>query len=182
MNCTARFGIEQTQLESGVLAAIKAFLLDPETRAAGIAAERERLSSERQRLTDDLSAIDRHLAGVDEKLGRLLDAALADGFPDEIIGRRKRDLLAEREQRVHEREQALARLAVTDLPDIAAAIAALVPTVERAFTVASPPELRQLLDVLRVEVRAVDRQTVRLTGVVGGEDGAVVTLSSRCGG
>src|SRR5215207_3097444 len=80
-DCSARFGIEQGRLESGVLAAIKAFLLDPETRAAGISAERERLASERQRLTDQLLAIDQQLTKVDQRLGALLDDALTAGFP-----------------------------------------------------------------------------------------------------
>ena len=176
-DCTARFGVEQTRLEGAVLAAIKAFLLDPETRAAGVSAEQERVASERQRLTDDLTTIDRHLAEVDRRLGSLLDDALIAGFPSDILDRRKRDLLAERERRTREREQALARLASTDVPDIEAAIAALAPTVERAFAAATPAELRRLLEVLRVEVHVQDRETARLTGVVGGEDGSIVSLS-----
>ena len=158
-DCPARFGIEQTRLEQGVLSAIKAFLLDPSTRAAGVAAERERL------------------ADIDRKLGALLDDALTGGFPAEIVDRRKRDLLAERERNLREREHALARLGATEAPDLEAAIAALAPTVERAFAVAEPAQLRRLLELLRVEVRVIDRDTVRLTGVVGGEDGAVVSLS-----
>lgn len=177
-DCTARFGMEQTRLETAVLDAIKTFLLDPETRATGVNAERERLAADRGRLADDLAAIDRHLATVDQKLSKLLDAALMDDFPEELIGQRKRDLLAERERQMREREHALAQLAETDVPDIDAAIAALVPMVEHAFAEATPAELRQLLDVLRVEIRVIDRETVRLTGVIGGQDGSVVTLSS----
>ena len=86
-----------------------------------------------------------------------------------MIVKRKRDLLAERERRAREREYALARLATTKDPNLDAAIAALGPTVERAFANATPDDLRQLLDVLRVEVHVIDRDTVRLTGVVGGE-------------
>ena len=176
-DCAIRFSLEQTRVESAVLDAIKAFLLDPETRTAGVAAEQERLAAERQRLGDDLVAIDRHLAATDQRLGKLLDEALSDGFPEALIEQRKRDLLAERERRVAEREHALARLATTDVPDLEAAIAALAPTVERAFTAATTAELRELLEVLRVEIRPVDRNTVRLTGVIGGPDGSVVTLS-----
>ena len=164
-------------MESAVLGAIKAFLLDPETRAAGVAAEQERLAAERQRLGDDLIAIDRHLAATDQRLGKLLDDALSDGFPEVLIEQRKRDLLAERERRVAERADALARLATTDVPDLEAAIAALAPTVECAFTAAKTAELRDLLEVLRVEIRPIDRDTVRLSGVIGGSEGSVVTLS-----
>jgi site-specific DNA recombinase len=176
-DCTIRFSFEQTRLESAVLDAIKAFLLDPETRTAGVAAEQERLAAERQRLGDDLVAIDRHLAATDQRLGKLLDDALSDGFPATLIEQRKRDLLAERERRIAERADALARLAATDVPDLEAAIAALAPTVERAFAAATSAELRQLLEVLRVEIHPIDRNEVRLTGVIGGADGSIVTLS-----
>jgi hypothetical protein len=63
------------------------------------------------------------------------------------------------------------------VPDLEAAIAAMSPTVERAFVAAEPADLRKLLELLRVEVHPIDRQTVCLTGVVGGADGAVLTLS-----
>jgi site-specific DNA recombinase len=178
-DCSARFGIEQGRLESGVLAAVKDFLLDPETRAAGITAEHERLSTERQRLSNDLTTIDRRLADVQRQLGALLDDALTDGFPADIIDRRKRDLLAEREARAREREQAMARLAETGAPDIEAAVAALAPTVEQAFAHATPAELRQLFELLRIEVHPIDRHSAQITGVVGGEDGSVVMLSPR---
>jgi site-specific DNA recombinase len=177
-DCTIRFSFEQTRLESAVLDAIRSFLLDPETRAAGVTAEQERLAAERQRLGDDLVAIDRHLAATNQRLGKLLDDMLSDGFPEALVEQRKRDLLAEREGRIAERADALARLATTDVPDLEAAIAALAPTVERAFTAATSAELRELLEVLRVEIRPIDRDTVRLTGVIGGPDGSVVTLSS----
>ncbi|MDP9365381.1 MAG: recombinase family protein [Chloroflexota bacterium] len=176
-DCTAQFGIEQGRLESGVLAAVKSFLLDPAARAASVGSEQARLATERDRLAADLVTVDRHLADVERKLGALLDDALTSGFPGEIVDRRKRDLLAERERRVRERAQALASLATTDTPDVEAAIAALAPTVERAFAEATPAELRRLLDVLRVEVRVLDRTTARLTGVVGGVEGSVVELS-----
>lgn len=176
-DCAARFGIEQGRLESGVLAAIKSFLLDPATRTAGVGAEQARLAAERSRLAADLIAVDRHLGDVERRLGALLDDALTADFPAEIVDRRKRDLLAERGRRIREREQALAHLATTDVPDVEAAIAVLGPVVERAFAEAMPAELRRLLDVLRVEVRVIDRTTARLTGVVGGEGGSVVALS-----
>jgi hypothetical protein len=95
-----------------------------------------------------------------------------------MVSRRKGDLLAERERRIREREQTLARLESTDAPDLEAGIAALAPTVERAFAGATTVELRQLLDLLRVEIHVVDQDTVRMTGVIGGQDGSFVTLSS----
>jgi DNA invertase Pin-like site-specific DNA recombinase len=176
--CGLRFSLEQTRLNTAVLAAIKAFLLDPETRAAGIAGEQKRLAAERLRVSDDLATIDRHLASVDQKLENLLDQAIAGEFPREMVSRRKGDLLAERERRIREREQTLARLESTDAPDLEAGIAALAPTVERAFAGATTVELRQLLDLLRVEIHVVDQDTVRMTGVIGGQDGSFVTLSS----
>ncbi|MDQ3692615.1 MAG: recombinase family protein [Chloroflexota bacterium] len=175
--CTTRFGYEQTKLERGVLDRIKAFLLDPEIRAAGVTAEQGRLAVECEQSADQLKAVDRHLAEIDRRLASLLDDALIAGFPEEIVDRRKRDLLAERERRHRERDQALTRLAAAHVPDLEIAVRAMAPTVERAFAVAEPSELRQLLDLLRVEVHVIDRKTVRLTGVVGGPGGSIVELS-----
>jgi site-specific DNA recombinase len=177
-DCTARFGIEQRRLETAVLDAMRAFLLDPETRTAGVAAERERLAAEREQLSEQLGTIDRHIAEIERRLSALLDQALTGGFPADIIDSRKRDLLAEREQRIREREQALERVAAVDVPDLDAAIEALAPVVERVFAVAESADLRHLLDLLRVEVRVVDRTAVQLTGVLGGPDGALLRLSS----
>lgn len=175
--CTYRHGIEQGKLESVVLAAVKDFLLNPEIRAKGMASERERVGVERQRLTENLAAIDKRISDVQRRLGALLDAALTDGFPADIIDQRKRDLLAERETQVREREQALARLSATGAPDIEAAIEALAPTVEQAFSLATPAELRRLLELLNIEIYPIDKSTVRLTGIIGGPDGSLVPLS-----
>ena len=169
--CHARFGIEQRKLEAGVLEAVKAFLLDPEVRRVSLGAERERAANEREQLASDLDTIDRSLNRVERQLGKLLDDML-DDFPPEIVAKRKRDLVAERQKLAVERER---RLAALDMPvtDIDAAIADLAPTVETAFATAEPAELRQLLELLRVEVHVIDRDHVRLTGVIG----ATVTLS-----
>jgi hypothetical protein len=59
--------------------------------------------------------------------------------------------------------------------DVEAAIETLVPTVEAAFAKASPNELRRLFDLLRVEIEVIDRDQVRLTGILE----AINTLSSR---
>jgi site-specific DNA recombinase len=177
-DCSLRFSLEQRRLESAVLAAVKDFLLNPDVRAAGIAAEQERVRSERQRPADDLATIDRELAAVDAKLEALLDQAIAGASPTEMIEKRKRDFLAERERRLCDKEHALSRLATADVPDLEAAIEALAPTVEHAFVQASAAELRQLLDILRVEIHVVDRNTVRLTGVMGGPDGSTLVLLS----
>jgi site-specific DNA recombinase len=176
--CAMRYGIEQRRLEGAVCDALRAFLLDPAVRAIGVAAERARLATERDGAEATLAAVDTKLAAVDAKLGALLDEALTDGFPAEIIDRRKRDLLAERTRRLRERDQALARLTAADQPDLDAAIAALAPLVEQAFAEARPEELRRVLDLLRVEVHVVDRETVRLSGVVGGPAGQTLMLSS----
>ena len=53
------------------------------------------------------------------------------------------------------------------LEAVEAAVADLAPTVEAAFAAASADEMRQLLELLRVEVHVVDRQHVRLTELVG---------------
>jgi hypothetical protein len=49
--------------------------------------------------------------------------------------------------------------------------------VEQAFGTATHDDLRRLLGVLRVEIHVLDQDTVRLTGVIGGHTGAIVTFS-----
>ena len=159
--------------------AVKAFLLDPETRAAGVGGRAGAVATER-RTPRRRSRHHRPAASptCDRQLGTLLDEALTDGFPAEIIDRRKRDLLAERKRRAPGAGAGLGAARRDRRPDIEAAVAALVPTVEQAFATATPAELRRLLDLLRVEVHPVDRHSARLTGVIGGPDGSVVTLLS----
>lgn len=165
-------------MEAAVLAAVKAYLLDPASRAEGTAAERERADRDRQRPERDLAAAERHLADVDRRLGGLLDAAITDGMPSAVLAERKRALLDERQRRLRDRDEALTRRRDADTPDAETVIAALAPVVEAAFAAGTPGELRRLLDVLRLEVRPIDRGTVRVTGIVGGEAGSVLTLSS----
>jgi site-specific DNA recombinase len=164
--CTARFGMEQRKLERAVLDAVKAFLLDPEVRRASLGAERERVVADRERHAADLAAIDANLVRVERQIGKLLDAMLVGDFPREMVDQRRRDLVAEQHRLAREREQ---RLTALDEPviDVEAAIADLSPTVESAFAHAEPAELRRLLDLLRVEVHVINRETIRLTGVLG---------------
>jgi site-specific DNA recombinase len=172
-DCSARFSIEQYRLETSVLGAVKSFLLDADTRKTALGAEQQRVATEREQLSEDLTTIDATLSKIERQLGKLLDDALTDDFPEDLIARRKRDLVAERERLAGDRERRLAALQ-TPVVDVEAAIADLVPTVETAFAKASREELRQLLELLRVEVHVQDRITVRLTGVIG----TVVELSS----
>jgi site-specific DNA recombinase len=174
--CTARINLEQSQIESAVLDAVKAFLKDPDMRRAALGAERERVSAEREQLAADLATIDQSRTRVDRQLGKLLDDLLLDDFPAEIVAKRKRDLVSERHRLAAERER---RLAALDEPiiDVEAVIAELEPAVEMAFALAEPAELRQLLELLRVEVQVIDREHVRLSGVIGGHCDAFSEMS-----
>ena len=174
VDCATRFGIEQYRLESSVLGAVKSFLLDDDVRRTALGAEQDRVAAERAQLNEDLATIDASLTKVERQLGKLLDDALTDDFPADLISRRKRDLVAERERLAGDKERRLAALQ-TPVVDVEAAVAELVPTVETAFAAASRAELRQLLDLLRVEVRVQDRNTVMLSGVIG----TVVELHQR---
>src|SRR5215213_140579 len=144
VDCSARFGIEQTRLDSAVLGAVKAFLLDPEIRRASLGAERERVATERDRLAGDLAQIDRDLARIERQLGKLLDQALGDLFPADQIERKSRDLIDERQRLATDRERRLSALA-EPVVDVESAVSELAPTVEHAFAAATTAELRELL-------------------------------------
>ena len=105
-DCDIRFSIEQGRLESAVLGAIKSFLLDPETRAAGISAEKSgsRMSGNGWAMTLPPSTAISPPSTLSS--GDFSDDAIAAEFPEAVLGTRKRDLLAEREHRVRERERA----------------------------------------------------------------------------
>jgi site-specific DNA recombinase len=164
--CSMRFGVRQDDMEGAVLGAVEAFLKDPEVRRTALREERERVAAERERLAADVAEIDRTLTRVDRQLGKLLDDALADLFPADQIAERTRSLAAERERLLADRER---RLIDLDPPavDVEAEIAALAPKVETAFANLTPAEVREILDLLRVEAHVIDRATVRLTGVMG---------------
>ena len=165
-DCTARYGMDQARVEPAGVGAVKAFLQDPDVRRAAFGAEQERAAIEHERLAADLDAIEQSRERVERQLGKLLDAVLMSDFPSDMVAQRRRDLLAEQQRLAREREHRLAALSEPVI-DVEAAIAELAPTVETAFAHAEPSELRQLLDLLRLEVHVIDRETVRLTGVIG---------------
>lgn len=175
--CPMRFGIRQERLETAVLGAVAAFMADPDVRRAAFAAELERATTDRERVTADLATIDESLSRVERQLGKLLDAALTDDFPAELVATRKRALVAERQRLAADRERRLSALA-DPVVDIEAEIAALAPTVAAAVANAAeaPADVRELFDLLRLAVHVVDRDHVRLEGVIAG---TLITLSSR---
>ncbi|MFL5760308.1 MAG: recombinase family protein [Thermomicrobiales bacterium] len=164
--CAHRFMIRQATLERAVLDALKAFLSDPDVRGASLLAERDRVATARDTANEELATVDRELGKVERQLSRLLDQSLDGLFPTEQIATKSRALTAERARLLAKRERELAALAAPVL-DIDGAIAELAPMVEAAFTTATPADLRHLLELLRIEVHIIDRETVRLTGLVG---------------
>jgi hypothetical protein len=175
-SCDARFGLEQTKVEGAVLATIKAFLLDPDVRRAALDGDRARADAERDRLAAEVATLDAKLAQIDRQLAKLLDATLMEAFPADQITAHSRELTTERAHALAERERRLAdRGRPEQAVDVEAAIAALEPTVEAAFTSMQPDELRRLFDLLRLDVTVLDKDRVRLTGIVEG----IITLSSR---
>jgi site-specific DNA recombinase len=164
--CPQRFSISAEMLEGAVLGAVKAFLSDPETRRVSLAAEQERVMTARQAADADVATIDRDVNKIERQLETLLDHALDELFPAKQIEARTRSLTAERARLLAERERQLAALAAP-VVDVDTAIAELEPLVQAAFTAATTAELRQLLELLRVEVHVIDRETVRVTGIIG---------------
>ena len=149
------------RLESGVLGAVKAFLLDPEHRAAGIAAERERVRAERRAPDRRPRQLSTAISPTSTTpLGALLDEALTAGFPADIVDRRKRDLLGRARTPAAGARTGARATGADRVPDIErrnccpGAHRRAAPSRE-----ATPAELRRLLDLLRIEVHVIDRDT-----------------------
>jgi site-specific DNA recombinase len=164
--CDARFSYRQERLESAVWNYVTEFLSHPDTMLAEIErqqAQQEQETAKRQRSRESRAAA---LASVDSKLGDLLRHEL-EGYPASVIEAQKRQLL---EQRT-DLEAELARLdretSEQDItPDTVAQLRELAETVRIALPEMTPAERRQLLELLRLRVEVVDKENVRVSGII----------------
>jgi len=174
--CPARWSYRADELEDLVWRTVIDHLSQPELLRVAIE-ERQRQEREgRAALEARLQSCAREIEAVESKLAQLLRAEL-DGYPKSVIEGERKRLLELREGLLRQQEALRAELAADYLewPDIETAMAALREIVQLAAEAATFEEKRRVLELLRVRVEAIDRHTVRVSGII---PVSIVTLSS----
>ncbi len=174
--CDVRFSIPQYELEDAVWHAVTDFLLDPEALIVEIRRQREEQLALVAQHEQRERAVSVAIADIDRKLAQLLDQVL-DGFPAAIISAKRRELTAQRDELVTEQRRLDAlRSEQVITPEVERELAQLADVVRQALPEMTFDEKRQLLDILKVRVDVIDRDHVRVSGLI---RDAVVNTSSE---
>jgi site-specific DNA recombinase len=172
--CTTRFSIQQDPLEAAVWTQVADFFLHPDTLLAAAAQHRADQAARAERQGQRLATLERALADTDHKLGQLLTREL-EGYPQAVIDREKQTLLAHRRELEAEQDRLLAAQAEQAMAaSLETALWELAETVQVALPAMTFAEKRRLLELLRIRVDVLDRETVRVSGII---TDAVVTLT-----
>lgn len=174
--CPVRFSYRQEIIERVVWTYVIDEVLHPDRLLAVAEREQREHETEVRRRAQRLRAAEAELADLDRKLGHLLAMEL-DGYPAAVIDAQKRELLGRRSEivtaveglRAEAAEQVVTADTVALVRDLAATVAEALPHMEFG-------DKRRLLEILRVRVDVIDREHVRVSGLV---TGAVVGLSSE---
>ena len=174
--CPVRFSYPQEAIEKAVWDYVIGELLHPDRLLAVAERQQQEQQAEQRRREQRLRAAEAELADIDRKLGHVLSMEL-DGYPAAVIGVQKRELLARRGEIVTlvERLRVEAEEAVVTA-DTVELVRELARTVEEALPYMTFADKRKLLEILRVRVDVVDREHVRVSGLV---TCSVVNLASK---
>lgn len=180
--CTWRFGIPQSAIEQAVWRYVFGELLHPANLRAELERQQSAAAAAAKERARTLRAIDGALRDLDRKLSILVGEAL-DGIPAQIIDARKRALLAERRDLEEARERTQILAEQHDItPATIATIEDLAARVQQAEPDFTPEERRRILTLLRVRVDVLDRERVRVTGLVSEAVLATPSPCRACGG
>lgn len=173
--CPARFSIRQEILEEAVWREVQAFLLDPDQLQAGLRRYFQEKEAERLESEARMQAIVRALDDVDRKLGSLLVKELAGEYPDTVLAVEKRRLLEQRGELEDTRRRLQAQLeAVAPNPEQVKSLWDFSTKIRQGLECASPEKKRQILELLHIRVDVIDRQRVRISGVI--SEGSIVEM------
>jgi site-specific DNA recombinase len=173
--CDMRNSIRQETLEGAVWDTIRTFFLDPNNLKIEIKRRRQRAKSNVDRLLKRQRAIEAAITNNDRQMAKLLDQWLTDGFSKAVITDHKNALVNQRaeletEARMITAEQASATISKDD----EAEILKLAGQVSKGLAGMTFERKRRLLELLRLRIDVIDKDTVRVGGVI--SDGLVVNL------
>ncbi len=161
-----RLNLRAEYVEPAVWDYVIGELLRPDRLLAEVERQRQAAAQEAEAIATRLSGIEAALADVDRKLSALLAKEL-DGYPGEVIAQHRQQLLAQRSALIAERDALQARLtAETVTEDTVHALRELAEIVTTAVPAMTFEERRELLRRLRLRVTVLDRDRVRVEGLI----------------
>lgn len=173
-DCAMRFHLRQDKLEAAVTAYIKDSLLHPDNMNAEIVRQQEEQTAEVAQRDQRLRAIQAALTDTDRRLGELLTKEL-DGYPKAVIDTQKAALLDKRRDLETEQNRMMAeRQRVEITPELTTALGELADVVHRGWERMTFAERRRILELLRLRIEVIDRDHVRVSGLI---SGSIVDLS-----
>lgn len=176
-NCDARFSYRVEELDSAIWQKVTEYLLQPETMIQEIRRQREANTVESLKRDRRLMAARKEVTNIEKKLAALLDSQLTGDYPKSVLESKRAELVERHKEFMDE----VARLeterqAVDITPDIEGMLLALSRDMKDALPEMAFADKRRVLELLRTRIDVVDRDTVRLSGII--TNGTVVDM--RC--
>jgi site-specific DNA recombinase len=141
-------------------------LLGPDRLLAEVQRQQQAAARETEALATRLAGVEAALANVDRRLAALLTKEL-DGYPRAVIADHRQQLLAQRSALVAERDRLQAQAAAETITETTVqALRDLAETVAAAVPAMTFDERRELLRRLRLRVTVLDRDRVRVEGLI----------------
>ncbi len=165
--CETRFGIRTTVLESLVWEAITDLLLNPEYLKTEIAKQRVASQDKLQTFEERLSAVQSVITDTNRKIGILLDHMLDGEFPQSIIDER-RHLLSDKLRKLQAEEQQIKaeRAAAVITEEQEDTLIQFAGAIRQGLEHTNFEQKRQILQILRVRVHAIDKHRVKISGYI----------------
>jgi len=161
-----RFALRADHVEPAVWDYVVGELLRPDRLIAEVQRQQQAAAREAEALAARLAGIDAALADVDRRLAALLTKEL-DGYPSAILADHRQQLLAQRSALVAERDRLQAQAAAETITETTVhALRDLAETVAAAVPAMTFDERRELLRRLRLHVTVLDRDRVRVEGLI----------------
>lgn len=176
-NCDARFSYRVDLLDTVIWDKVTDYLLQPDTMIQEIRRQREMNTVESSKRDKRLVAARKEVTKVEKNLSALLDSALTGDFPKSVIENKRIELVERHREFTDEVTRLESERRDVDItPDTENMLLALSRDMQEALPAMTFTEKRRVLELLRTRIDVVDKDTVRLSGLI--TDGAVVNM--RC--
>ncbi len=176
-NCDAKFSYKVEELDAAIWDKVTEYLLQPDTMIAEIRRQREMSTIESSKRERRLTAAKNEVAKVEKNLSALLDNALTGDFPKSVLESKRVELVERHREFTDEVTRLESEQQNIDItPDTEAMLLALSQDIKDALPTMTFAEKRRVLEVLRSRIDVIDKDSVRLSGIITG--GAVVDM--RC--
>lgn len=175
-NCDAKFSYRVEDLDNIIWQKVTEYLLKPDTMIQEIRRQREESTADAAKRERRLTVARKELASIEKKLAGLLHSEVAGGYPANVLAQTKAELMERHTNATNEVARLEQEQQTVDItPDTEAALLELSSTMRDALPAMAFAEKRKVLELLRTRIEVLDKDTVRLSGLI--TNGAVVNTS-----